>query len=443
MFSGAMDERLKLKTILLFFLPLMFMSEMIQLSHAVTNAFLARLSAPKEIIAAFSIAFGLNIMAGGVTMTIIQTGICFMTDGTSFRRLLRFCMVLVLAPFCFIELIALTPVGEIVFGEWMGTSPGVVSQARWASAIMGLWTFPILIRNLCYAMVMNKRRTILIPYATAVRLVSLVGFLFLFSIWFDGAVVGAMATVSGMTVEATFMVVVTRPYFLNLEKGTGQPVAYKEFWSFSWPLMLTQITENGFMFVLNFFLGQLLNPDLAIASFGIVYGLVRIILVGPRALVQASQSLVKGRGDLRTMFHFTLGLILFYCSLIFVLFYTPLNEWILGRVMGLTAELSGYCKQAVRLMFLIAIFWAAAATLRGTLASIRKTFVIAVSAGVRLAVTAGIGFFAVLYPGLNGAVLGVFSFAGAFAAETILLGWYLWDRIRRHETLFAARTVSP
>jgi len=433
-----MKERLSLKTILLFFLPLIFMSELIQLSHVITNAFLARLLAPKEIIAAFSIAFGLNIMAGGVTMATIQTGICFITDQTTFRRLLRFCLILILFPFFVVEFIALTPVGEIVFGDWMGASPGVVSQARWASAIMGFWAFPILIRNLCYAMAMNQRRTILITYATAVRLVSLVGFLFVFSIWFDGAVVGAMATVGGMTVEAAYMVVATRSYFLNLKKKADQPAGAKEFWSFSWPLMLMQISENGVMFILNFFLGQLKNPDLAIASFGIVYGLVRIILAGPRNLVQTSQSLVHGREDLRAMFQFTLGLILFYCGLIFVLFYTPLNQWILGAVMGLTAELSGYCKNALRLIFLIAIFWASAATLRGTLSAMRKTFVIAVSAGVRLVVFAGIGIFAFLYSDLNGAVLGVFAFAGAFAAETILLGWYLYHQVRNHETLFGS-----
>jgi Na+-driven multidrug efflux pump len=423
-----MQKRLTLKTILIFFLPLIFMSELIQLSHAITNAFLARLLAPKEIIAAFSVAFGLNIMAGGVTMATVQTGICFITDRTTFWRLLRFCLLLVLIPFFVVEFIALTPVGEIVFGDWMGASPGVVSQARWASAIMGFWTFPILIRNLCYAMAMNQRQTILITYATAVRLVSLIGFLFVFSIWFDGAVVGAMATVGGMTVEATYMVFASRSYFLNLKKNTDQPAGAKDFWSFSWPLMLMQITENGVMFVLNFFLGQLKNPDLAIASFGIVYGLVRIILAGPRNLVQTSQSLVHGREDLRAMFQFTLGLILFYCGLIFVLFYTPLNEWILGVVIGLTTELSGYCQKALKLIFLIAIFWATAATLRGTLSAMRKTFVIAVSAGVRLVVFAGIGSFAFLYPHLNGAVLGVLAIAGAFAAETILLSWYLWQQ---------------
>ena len=143
------------------------------------------------------------------------------------------------------------------------------------------------------------------------------------------------------------------------------------------------------------------------------------------------------------MFQFTVGLILLYCVLIFVLFYTPLNEWILEVVMGLTPELSGYCKNAVKLIFLVAIFWATTATLRGTLSSVRKTSVIAVSAGVRMVVISGIGFFAFLYPHLNGAVLGVFSFAGAFAAETILLGWYLWHQIQRHENLFDSRGANP
>ena len=87
------------------------------------------------------------------------------------------------------------------------------------------------------------------------------------------------------------------------------------------------------------------------------------------------------------MFYFTFGLILFYCGLIFVLFYTPLNRWILVHVMGLTNELSAYCENAMRLTFLIAAFWCTAGTLRGILSSIRKTFVIAVSAVVRLAVS--------------------------------------------------------
>lgn len=432
-----MKTSLTLKTILLFFLPLIFMAELIQISHAVTNAFLARLLAPKEAIAAFSIAFGLNIMAGGVTMSTIQTGICFIDDRASFRPLLRFCLLTVSVSFLFVQVVALTPLGDIVFGRWMGASPDVVRQAKWASAIMALWHFPILIRNLCYAMAMVRRHTILITYATIVRLGGLIGFLVLYSLWFDGAVVGALATVSGMTVEAVYMILATRSYFQNLKLKDGPPVAYREFWSFSWPLMLTQITENGVMFVLNLFLGQLTNPDLAIASFGVVYGLVRLILAGPRNLVQTAQSLVRERADLLPMFQFTAGLIVAYTGLIFLLFYTPINAWILDVAMGLTREMSSYCRTAARLIFLVAIFWSTAAALRGVLSAVRKTFVIAVSAGVRLATVAGIGLVAFFHPGFNGAVLGVLALAGSFAAESLVLGRYLKNRLDRGGPLFA------
>ncbi len=437
-----MKPSLTLKNILLFFLPLIFMAELIQISHAVTNAFLARLLAPKETIAAFSIAFALNIMAGGITMSSIQTGICFIDDRSSFRPLLRFCFLMVSLSFLTVEIISLTSLGDLVFGGWMGASPPVVAQTKKASAVMGLWHFPILIRNLCYAMAMVRRRTILITYATIVRLAGLVGFLIIYSIWFDGAVVGALATVSGMTIEAVYMVFATRSFFRSLKESDGPQASFSEFWSFSWPLMVMQISENGVLFVANLFLGRLVNPDLAIASFGVVYGLVRLILAGPRNLVQTAQTLVHDRQDLKPMFQFTAASIVVYTGIIFLLFYTPINDWILSTVMGLTVEMHRYCNIAVKLTFLVAIFWSTAAMLRGILSAIRKTFVIAVSAGIRLVAVAGIGFVAFLHPEFNGAILGVFAIAGSFAAETIALGWYFWNLSKSTKPLFVPRTIA-
>lgn len=364
-FHLKMKEHLTLKTIILFFLPLLFMMELIQISHSITNAFLARLVAPKEVLAAFSIAFAFCVTVNGTTMIGTQAGICFITDRTSALRLLRFFTLLVMIPFFILEFTALTPIGETVFGEWMGASSEVVFQAMRASAIMGLWTFPILIRNFCYAIVMNQRKTILITYATVVRLISLILFLVLFSNWFNGAVVGALATVSGMTVEAVYMVIVARPFFARLGKDVDRPATYREFWSFSWPLMVTQTIENGVLFVLNFFLGNLANPVLAIASFGVVYSLVRLLLAPLRNLVQAAQALVQKREDLRAIFQFTAGMILFYIGLNFLLFYTPVNALILNGLMGLTPELSTYSTPAVRIIYTVAIFWATSSLLRG------------------------------------------------------------------------------
>ena len=42
---------------------------------------------------------------------------------------------------------------------------------------------------------------------------------------------------------------------------------------------------------LAFFLGRLENPDLALAGFGVVYGLVRVVLAPIRNLTQTAQAL--------------------------------------------------------------------------------------------------------------------------------------------------------
>jgi len=273
---------------------------------------------------------------------------------------------------------------------------------------------------------MIRRRTILITYATFIRLASLIGFLVLFSIWFDGAVVGAMATVAGMMVEAVYMVFVSRPFFTELRQRSETQASYGDFWKFSWPFMMTQVTENGVVFVLNLFLGRLANPDLALAAFGVVYALMRLILTPLRNLVHTTQALVHKREDLRAMFHFTFGLLLFYVLLIFFMFFTPLRGWILDVAMGLTVELSSYCSPAVKLMFLVAIFWSTAALLRGILAAMRKTGAIALTAGIRPFVLAGVGSVSLFNPDFNGASLGVLATAAAFAVEAAVLGWCLW-----------------
>jgi Na+-driven multidrug efflux pump len=200
--------------------------------------------------------------------------------------------------------------------------------------------------------------------------------------------------------------------------------------------MITQVSENGVVFVLNLFLGRLAHPDLAIAAFGVVYGLVRVILAPLRNLVNTSQALVHQREDLRMMFQFTFGLLVFYVAMIVIMFFTPLRDWILATVMGLTLELDQYCTPAVKLTMLIAVFWATAALLRGILSAMRKTGAIALTAFIRLFVIAGIGSVSFFQINFNGAVLGVLAIAGAFLAETVVLGWRLRIQTRSPDAMF-------
>ncbi len=431
-----MPASLTYKAIFLFFLPLFFMQELHQISHSVIHAFLARISNPKETLAAFSISFAFVTTLSGISSVSIQAGICFVKGKATFWHLVRFFSAVAVAVFLTIELFALTPLSHMLFGQWMGASVSVVRNAQITSAIMGLWILPILIRNLCYALAMIHHSTILITYATIIRLAALGIFLIVYPYWLEGAAVGGAALVSCMTVEAVYMLIAIRPVFKSLEKDTRTRNSFYDIWNFSWPLMIAQGSENGVAFVINLFLGQLFTPDLALASFGIVYGLVRVILAPLRNLVQSAQTLVHTINDLLLMLKFTSGLLLFFVGTIFVMFHTPMRVWILGGVMGLPLELSLYVTPAVKLIFLTAIFWGFAALFRGVLAAMQRTNILAVSAGLRLFIVTLVGSISLILPHLNGAVVGILAISGAYIAETMILGWQIRKQTKGTDSLF-------
>ncbi|MFC1814526.1 hypothetical protein ACFL0M_01015 [Thermodesulfobacteriota bacterium] len=431
-----MRAALNFKLILLFFLPLIFMTELHQISHSLVHAFLARLADPKLTLAAFSIAFAFNTTISTVNQVSVQGGISFITDRVSFWRMFRFFGTVSVILFVAIESVALTTMGDVMFGKWMGASAEVVKQARKASAIMALWVIPIQIRNLTYALAMVQRRTVLISTATIIRLASLGGFLIIFPFWLEGAAVGGAALVSCMTLEAIYMMIVARPLLARLEKDSGKRPSYYEIWRFSWPLMITQSSEKGVTLAINFFLGQLSNPDLALAGFGVASGLMRAFLAPLRNLVQTAQALVRSREDLQIMFKFTFKTVLFFVVTVFLLFYSPVRGIILKKVMGLTLELSQYIIPGVKLTFLVVIFWGYAALLRGILSAMRRTGAIAVSAGLCLLVVAMVGSITLFVPHLNGTVVGVLAIGSTFATESIFLGLLLRNYLKTSDRLF-------
>lgn len=421
-------DSLNFKVILLFFLPLIVMTEMHQITHSVIYAFLARLSDPTTAIAAFSIAFAFNATIATINNTAVTAGISFITDRTAFWQLFRFygCVSIIL--FMVMELIIWTPMGEILFGQLMNASEGVVKQARVTAAIMGLTAFAACIRNLCYAQVMSQRRTVLITKATVIRLISLAVFLFIYSFWLDGAAMGGAAMVSGMAVEAIYMVVASYPSLQRLDKKRAEPPSYGEIWRFSWPLMIAQSSERGITLAMNFFLGQLSNPDLALAGFGVVQGLVNTFLAPCRNLIHCAQTFVVSIKSLRLMFRFTLIMVLFFVSFMVVLFLSPLRELILEGIMGLHMELKRYVVPGIQLAFMVAIFWGSSAFLRGVLSAMRRTGDIAATVPIRFAAVVFVCSVTLFFPDTNGTVMGVLAISAAFASDSLFLAL----RLRHH-----------
>ncbi len=105
---------------------------------------------------------------------------------------------------------------------------------------------------------------------------------------------------------------VSRAYYAELPAEGGEQASYRQMWTFSWPLMVTQVTENGVSFVINFFLGRLANPDLALAAFGVVNALKSLVASPLRNMAQTAQALVHSRHDMHVMLRFAHRVTLVY-----------------------------------------------------------------------------------------------------------------------------------
>ena len=405
-----------------FFLPLIFMAEMMMISHSVIHAFLARLPDPKVTLAAYNVAFSFHSLIGSPLWSAVMTSLAFCGDRRSVNRLFTFHFRISLLVLAAGYVMALSPLGEWLFGGLMGASAAVTAEAQRSLLVFFLIPTVSIVRSISYALIMQKRRTHLITIGTLVRLVSLAGYLAILPKYFSGASVGAAALLLCIVTETVMAVVVAWRFYTDLPLDSDDVPGQGDLWRFAWPLMLVQASENGVAFTINFFLGRLVNPTLALAAFGVLDGLWRVMLAPLRNLAQTAQTLVRIHEDRRVMTIFAFQVIAGFAALSAVFYAGPIRGWVLRVVMGLTSELAETMAPALFLFVVLAFTLGTSALFRGLLLSMRVTGQIAKSAGVRLVLVISIGSLGLAFPGMNGAVLGVLAMIGGFAAELTVLG---------------------
>ena len=411
-----------------FFLPLVLMTELNMISKSAIHAFLARTVEPDIALAAFNISFAFYYTLASATEATTLLCISYLNSKHNLFIVLRFMMLILIVPITLSVLVVVTPLGDWVFGDLFGASPAVVKQAITCTWVLSLSGPLLIVRGCAFALLMLNRRTLLITASTLVRLLSLGLSLLVWPYFVDGAVIGAAALVTCMSLEGIFAAVFAFRHVRALPAHTDQPPGTRILWGFSWPLILNQGSEIGIVFVINLFLGRLLNADLALAAFGVVHGLVGLLFSPMRNLVQATQTLVETRADVRVMLKFTLQLAAVFSVLALILFNTSLQHWVLSSVMGLNDELAAYSSPAVSFAFAMAIVWALSALCRGLLANQRRTRSMGVTAVVRLVAAILVGSILLLKPDMNGAAVGLAAWMLAYLLEVLVLG----RRLTRH-----------
>lgn len=421
----AARPALRLRDCYWFFGPLVLMVELNMISKSVIHAFLARTDAPSLALAAFNAAFTFYFAITSTTEVTALLNLSFLKARPDVRRLVAFMVLVLLVPVCVALAVRFTPLGDTIFGGWFGLGTQARDAARSCVGLLVL-SVPFLIgRGTAFSLLMLNRRTLIITWSTLVRLLSLTISLAVLPNWLEGAPIGAAALVVCMAAETVFAWCFAWPLLLRLPAVRDGVDSFLGYWRFAWPLIVNSSAEMGVIFVINLFLGRLGRAELAIAAFGVVHGLVSLLMAPMRNLTQSAQTLVARREDVRTMLLFTGQLVAGFTGLALVLFHTPLRDRILRGVMGLTPELAGYAEPAMSLAFVMATFWATTALFRGLLAKARTTRSLAASGVLRILTAAVAGTISLSLPDINGALLGVAAWIVSYGVELMVSSWRL------------------
>ena len=425
-----------------FFVPLIFMAELMMITHTIVHAALARQPFPTVALAAFSIAFAITIIFGSISRTAIQIIITFGLDKRSIRRVWIIGFYINAIGFVVTMLIALTPLGDLVFGYIFGASDQVVQEAKRVTFVLSCISPFRVLRDVPAGLLMKERKTIFVTFGTILRFASLGGFLLGLSYVLEGALVGAVGLFGCMSLEGIFVFVCGMPIYRKSPESAVRLPSYREILRFSWPIIVNRLLENANMVLINMFLGRLANPDLALAGFGVTRGLLQLIMSPFRNLALAAQALVKTREDLRVMVRFTWLIIAIFAGILLALFYTPLRAVLLRQVMGLSGDFIRYITPAVLIFLPAPFFWGFAATSRGLLAACRMTISLAWAGVLRLAIAALIPSICLIYRDLNGAVVGVSTLMMAFTVEAGLLGYILLRAMSSRQAFACAPSAA-
>ena len=193
----------------------------------------------------------------------------------------------------------------------------------------------------------------------------------------------------------------------------------------------SKTAESGVAFTVNFFLGRLPRPELAIAAFGVLDGMLRVMLGPLRNLTPAVQTLTRDPRDVGTIRRFAIHIAVIFCIVMSIFQFEAARLWALEGVMGLPTDMAAYISPALQLGVFLALAMTAAAFFKGVLLSSRKTGAIAVSSGARIVAVVAVGGTALLVPGANGAVIDMLALIAAFTAEAFVLGLRVFQ-LRRH-----------
>ncbi|GIV06970.1 MAG: hypothetical protein KatS3mg017_0172 [Fimbriimonadales bacterium] len=381
------------RTIFTIWFPLALSFTLMMLESPATNAVLARFSDPSIQIAGFGVALGLSLLIESPVIMLLATAIALVQGRESFWAVLRFVLTLMIGLTVLTALIAFTPLYDWVALRVLGLPDRVAQTGRGAMQVMLFWTAAIGWRRFLQGVLVRYGGARFVSWGTAIRLVSIVAVGVGLLEWngLPGAVAGACMVMAGVIVEAVvatlFALSILRERVLS-HREDGVLLSQRAIWKFHLPLAGTTLLTLLVHPITAAALARLPQPELAIASWQVVFGSLLALRSWGFALQEASVAVLQHRTPQRELLRFTHNVALGTTLVLGLLAFTPIARLVTEGLLALQAELAAPVVFGLQGCLLLPALTAYGSYLRGALIYAQRTPIVSQGMALNLAVNA-------------------------------------------------------
>ena len=211
---------------------------------------------------------------------------------------------------------------------------------------------------------------------------------------------------------------------------SGAPrLSQKEIALFFFPLLLNVQLMSVSHSVINGALARQSDFVTALAAFSVAMVLHLFIASPSYQNHTVAIAMVRGPRSLRGTAIFVSVVALYVSVFLALVAFTPLGEFILGRLLGVHGEIARQAREVLGIMVLLPFLTGFRGLFQGLVMQARRTGLVSFATLVRVA--ALFGGLALGGRWFSGAVLGAVALVGCILVETLLMAWFAW-RCRIH-----------
>lgn len=340
-----------------FWLPLQATWLMMAVEGPFLAAVIARLPDPKFNLAAYGVAFSLAIMIEAPVIMMMSAATALVDSAGNYRRLRNFTWLLNLAITLAMLVLLFTPAWDLVIRRLMGLDPEVARLAHVSLVILLPWPAAIGYRRFCQGLLIRAGLPRRVAWGTVVRVAAMAACAL--TVWhtldLPGAWVGACALSAGVLAEAAVSGLMARGTIKELLATRGTDIlAYRDIFTFYYPLALTSTISLVVHPMVTFFLGQSRHALESLAVMPVINSLVFIFRTPGLSFQEVAIAMVGRSWDNLPQVRRFAALLGTGAALgLALIALTPLSGIWFRKVSGLTPELTAFALTPVRILVLM------------------------------------------------------------------------------------------